>query len=130
MRRASWLLLVCVIVACGRTQRGEPKAPELQPGSPEIAAGGRLYRKYCYQCHPGGGGGLGPALNNKPLPELAIRTQIRNGIGAMPAFDESWLTDDEVHAIAKFVHALRRAPKQWPATPPPEEGQMVTSSER
>ncbi len=51
------------------------------------------------------------APNDKPLPELAIRTQIRTGVGAMPSFDESWLTDDEVDAIAEYVQALRAAPK-------------------
>lgn len=100
-----------VTAACGRTHRGEPKAPEMQPKTAEVARGEALFRKFCYQCHPGGAGGLGPALNDKPLPEVAIRTQIRKGVGAMPSFDNSWLDDDEVAAIAEYVQALRAAPK-------------------
>ena len=107
---ASGLLLVSAIAACGNTQRGEPKAPELRPASAEVAMGEKLFRRFCYQCHPNGQGGLGPAINDKPLPEVAIRTQIRKGVGAMPSFDDSWLSDDEVAAIAEYVQALRSAP--------------------
>jgi mono/diheme cytochrome c family protein len=112
MRLASVLAISLVAVACGKTQRGEPKAPELTPRSSEAAYGGMLFRKFCYQCHPNGAGGLGPAINNKPLPEIAIRTQIRKGVGAMPSFDEKWLSDDEVAAIAEYVQALRAAPEE------------------
>jgi mono/diheme cytochrome c family protein len=128
VQRAS-LLLVLVAVACGKTQRGEPKAPELRPATAEVARGAQLFRKFCYQCHPNGGGGLGPALNNKPLPELAIRKQIRNGVGAMPAFDESWLSDAEVAAISEYVEELRDAPKRRPQ-PPPREGESTTTARR
>lgn len=111
MRIAS-LMIALGLVACGRTQRGEPRAPELQPTSSEVARGGMLFRKFCYQCHPNGAGGLGPAINDKPLPEIAIRTQIRKGLGAMPSFGKEWLDDDEVAAIAEYVQALRAAPRE------------------
>lgn len=110
MRAASLALALALAAACGRQHRGEPRAPEVKPASVEVSVGERLFRKLCYQCHPGGAAGLGPALNDKPLPEFAIRTQIRKGVGAMPAFDESWLDDREVAAIAEYVQALRDAP--------------------
>jgi mono/diheme cytochrome c family protein len=50
----------------------------------------------CHQCHPGGGGGLAPSINDKPLPEGLIKTQIRQGLGAMPAFTEKHLSDADV----------------------------------
>ncbi|HEU0035537.1 MAG TPA: cytochrome c [Kofleriaceae bacterium] len=110
MLRAS-LVIVAVLAACGRQHRGEPTAPELRPRTAEVSAGQKLFRKFCYQCHPGGSAGIGPALNNKPLPEFAIRTQIRKGVGAMPAFPDDWLDDSEVAAIAEYVQALRASPK-------------------
>lgn len=103
-------IAAALAVACGKTQRGGPRAPEPQLDIQEMK-GAKLFRKFCYQCHPGGQGGLGPALNDKPLPEVAIRTQIRKGVGAMPSFDKTWLTDDEVAEIAKYVQALRAAPQ-------------------
>jgi mono/diheme cytochrome c family protein len=106
MRRRESLVIVA-LVACGKTQRGEPKAPELEPRTAEVALGEKLFRKFCYQCHPNGAGGLGPAINDKPLPEVAIRTQIRKGVGSMPSFDEHWLTDDEVASIAEYLQVLR-----------------------
>jgi mono/diheme cytochrome c family protein len=74
------------------------------------AEGERLFHRFCYPCHPGGEAGLGPAINDKPLPAVAIRTQIRRGLGAMPAFSDEWLSDREVRAITADVQALRRAP--------------------
>jgi len=125
MRRANWCLLVFAIAACGKTQRGEPRAPELRPATVEVAQGESLFRKFCYQCHPNGAGGLGPAINDKPLPELAIRTQIRKGVGAMPAFGPDWLNDREVAAIAEYVQALRAAPKSRPRPAAPEGSTIV-----
>ena len=110
MRRSD-LMLVLVLAAagCGKTQRGQPYAPEFRASSVEVSRGERLFHKFCYQCHPGGAGGLGPALNDKPLPEVAIRTQIRKGLGAMPAFDDSWMSDEEVAAVAEYVETLRES---------------------
>jgi mono/diheme cytochrome c family protein len=108
------LLIVRFTASCGSQHRGEPNGPRVVPDTVAEARGARLFSRNCYQCHPGGGSGLGPALNNKPLPEVAIRTQIREGVGAMPAFDGDMLTDDEVAAIAKYVQELRGTPATGP----------------
>jgi mono/diheme cytochrome c family protein len=109
MRRAE--LIVCVMLAaCGAQQRGEPQGPPVAAATADEPHGRELFQKLCYKCHPGGAAGLGPALNNKPLPELAVRTQIRKGVGAMPSFGDELLGDADVAAIARFVHELRSAP--------------------
>jgi mono/diheme cytochrome c family protein len=101
-------LAVAVVAAgCGPEHRGEPRGPKVVPDTRAEARGARLYSKFCYQCHPGGEAGLGPALNDKPLPEIAIRTQIREGVGAMPAFDGDLLSDDDVAALAEYVQEMR-----------------------
>jgi mono/diheme cytochrome c family protein len=113
---ASVVISVVTVAACGIEHRGEPRAPELVPESAAVARGERLFQRFCYQCHPGGAAGVGPALNDKPLPKLAIATQIRTGVGAMPAFDETWLTDNQVDDITAYVQALRAAPAKRETT--------------
>ncbi|HJP61658.1 MAG TPA: cytochrome c, partial [Gemmatimonadaceae bacterium] len=60
-------------------------------------------------CHPGGAAGLGPPLNNKPAPAFVIRFQVRHGLGAMPAFDSTQISDADLHAVAEYLKALRRS---------------------
>jgi mono/diheme cytochrome c family protein len=64
----------------------------------------------CNKCHPGGTAGVGPSINDKPLPEIAIRTQIREGVGAMPKFSDTDLDDHDLDAVVAYVEALRDAP--------------------
>jgi mono/diheme cytochrome c family protein len=53
-----------------------------------LIAGQQVFLTHCHQCHPGGEAGLGPALNNRPLPDFLTRMQVRGGIGVMPGFSE------------------------------------------
>src|SRR5262245_35934391 len=89
-RALSSVWLIAILLGCNSARRVDPIAPE-----PQLSAnafhGQQVFMRRCHQCHPQGEAGLGPAINNKPLPHFMIRTQVRNGIGAMPAF-----TDDEV----------------------------------
>ena len=61
----------------------------------------------------GGAASLGPALNNKPLPDRLIRFQVRNGQGAMPAFSEDQFSNDELEALLAYLEALKQ--HDWPA---------------
>ena len=63
--------------------------------------------EHCHQCHPGGAGGLGPAINDKPLPKTLIATQVRAGLGAMPAFSAKEISDQDVDAIVAYLKHLR-----------------------
>lgn len=104
------IAVLAILPACGPKHRGEPQGPQVQPDTVAEAHGQRLFDRFCTKCHPNGAAGLGPALNDKPLPELAIRTQIRKGVGAMPSFDGDTLRDADVAAIAKYVQELRGTP--------------------
>jgi mono/diheme cytochrome c family protein len=66
----------------------------------------------CHQCHPGGEAGLGPSLNDKPLPGFMMKFQIRHGIGAMPAFSKDNVGDEDLDAVVAYVKALRRHGKR------------------
>ena len=98
---------VALSTACGSSRRSEPihgSPPLKTPGEKQ---GEVLYMRFCDQCHPGGSGGLGPGLNNKPAPGAAIRLQIREGMGAMPAFGKNEISDSEVDAIIEYMMAIR-----------------------
>ena len=110
MRAASMIILA--LLACGPKHRGAPHGPPIRSVITEHR-GKTLFQKFCYKCHPNGHTGLGPAINDKPLPEFAIKTQIRTGVGAMPSFDHSLLSDADVDAIADYLQQLRDAPAAY-----------------
>lgn len=88
-----------------------PLAEVTKMPTEKLQQGRVLFDEYCATCHPGGMGGVGFAIINKPLPEDLIQFQIRNGIGVMPAFDENVLTDEEVESIAEYLVYLRKGKK-------------------
>lgn len=73
-----------------------------------VQRGKVVYDAHCFSCHAQGEGGLGPALNNKPLPKFMIRFQVRRGMGAMPAFSKEQIPDNALNDLAEYVAALRR----------------------
>ena len=75
--------------------------------------GEQVFAARCHQCHPGGAGGLGPAINDKPLPVALMKTQVREGLGAMPAFSQAEINDDELEDVIRYLKALRtlRSPR-------------------
>jgi mono/diheme cytochrome c family protein len=111
MRNPAAVVLLGAVLAgalsCGPARRDVPFGPPLQLTAKE-EEGQKLFMRQCNQCHPGGAAGLGPALNNKPLPGVAMRTQIRLGAGAMPAFKEDALSDAEVDAIVAYCNKLQQ----------------------
>lgn len=106
MRKA--LLLAALSLAACSARRGEPLEGSLDDSDPEVRRGRIVFMAKCHKCHPGGDAGLGPALNNKPLPEFLVRYQTRHGAGAMPAFDADEIPDAQLGEIAAYLKALRR----------------------
>lgn len=111
MTHATRTILVsaaALLAACGSARRGAPLIGERQPPNAKLALGEQVFDRHCSQCHPGGESGLGPALNNKPLPRFAMKIQIRNGVGAMPRFSSSEISDDQVSAVTAYLVWLRK----------------------
>jgi mono/diheme cytochrome c family protein len=106
---ATLATLTTLAVSCGPSRRTGVFGESLRLTERQ-QRGQSLYMLNCNGCHPGGAGGLGPGLANKPLPGFAMRTQIRAGVGAMPAFTEQMLSDEEVNAIVDYVNALQETP--------------------
>jgi mono/diheme cytochrome c family protein len=92
---------------CGSARRDEPITAPLKVTDAKLALGQRMFAANCDECHVGGAGGYGPALNNKPLPGWYIKTRVRDGLGAMPSFDKSLISDEELDAIAFYLQSLR-----------------------
>ena len=97
-----------VMMSCGNSRRGGPEVGALAVESQEVADGRHVFMRNCYQCHPGGQAGLGPAINNKPLPSVLMKTQVRNGLGAMPAFSEEEISDDQLDHLMAYIGALKQ----------------------
>lgn len=97
-----------LVASCGTSRRGAPLVGEHDLPTPEIALGQRAFDANCAQCHPGGTQGLGPALNNKPLPGWLIKFQVRNGMGAMPSFSDEEIGGQELDALVRYLVWLRR----------------------
>ena len=92
---------------CSSARKSE--IPESQFQADALLAQGRVvFMHNCNQCHVLGGPGLGPAINDKPLPAFAIKTQVREGAGAMPAFSKEDITDEQLDAMVKYLEVLRQ----------------------
>lgn len=109
------LLLIALLFGLRLSSCSAPKiillAEEVEMPTKDLRQGRALFNEYCATCHPGGMGGLGLGIINKPLPGSLIRFQIRNGIGVMPAFNESMLTDEQVENISDYIVYLRKGKK-------------------
>ena len=115
MRTVLAIAVATLALACGSARRGEPFAGPLEPVSHPLEDGQRVFAARCEPCHPGGEAGLGPALNDKPLPPFLVRFQVRRGMGAMPPFDRAEITPEELDHLVAYVAALRRrGPVQIP----------------
>ncbi|MEO6096086.1 MAG: cytochrome c [Fibrobacteria bacterium] len=113
MRRGfSWLrlsamaLTLLLLPACSG-RRSEPLRGKLDVTDPKVSHGQMIYMEKCDKCHPSGDGGLGPALNNKPLPGFLIAFQARHGLGAMPSFAGDALSKSDLEDLADYLKALR-----------------------
>ena len=105
MRFVLWSLL---FAGCAAPRRGAPIAGPIALSEHE-REGRSVFQHDCYQCHPGGEGAVGPALNNKPIPRAVMKLQVRKGVlGSMPAFSKEEITDDQLDWLLDYVEALRR----------------------
>src|SRR5688572_5004872 len=97
-------MLCCIaffLLACGSARRSEPIRGPMAITSTTVQNGMKVFMKRCYQCHPGGEGGLGPAINNKPLPGAMIKMQVRKGVGSMPSFSETSISDEQLDQLVE-----------------------------
>jgi mono/diheme cytochrome c family protein len=103
---SAFVILVSIgLASCGSARRDTSSA---RLDDPHLVHGKQVFDEHCHACHPGGQTGLAPAINDKPVPAWLIKTQIRAGLGAMPAFPIERLSNDEVDDVAAYVISLRK----------------------
>jgi mono/diheme cytochrome c family protein len=105
------LLLIAgsfLAAGCSSVRRGDPISGPLDRSDAKTERGKLVFQRHCYQCHPGGEGGLGPGLNDKPAPVWLMKTQVRLGLGAMPGFGNDQISDEALHDLMSYVVALRK----------------------
>jgi mono/diheme cytochrome c family protein len=98
--------LVALATACGATRLGETAAAGVPAMTERARRGEVVFMQRCHKCHPDGEAGLGPAINGKPLPGWLLRIQIRQGLGAMPAFGDDLIGDAQMEELLEYL-ALR-----------------------
>lgn len=94
-----------------RIARAEAKAGAPAPDVAAIARGRQVFMQHCHHCHPGGSGGLGPGVADKPLPGGAIKIQVRAGLGTMPAFGPDQISAAQLDDLVTYIYALRKEKK-------------------
>lgn len=112
-RLESFCVATCIaltLTACGTARRGEPFTRSAVAADAQLEDGAKVFYEHCHKCHTGGEAALGPALNNKPLPAFMLRFQVRQGLGVMPEFAESQISEDELDDLVAYLTALRRLP--------------------
>ncbi len=108
LRLLAAMVILSSLGACASARRSEPLANSPLSLTPALARGEKVFQAHCHQCHVQGEAALGPALNNKPLPAFLLRTQVRHGLGAMPSFPESRISEEELDDLVAYVKALRK----------------------
>ena len=120
---AARLLLVAVFfltwITVGGAEEPENTNPHTTPE--DVAAGGRIYRSHCVECHGRDGkGGRGPDITRGDLrygnSDAALADTISTGIPgtSMPLF---FFNGKQLWQIVAFVQSLRREEPQPPGDP-------------
>lgn len=110
------LVLAAAALAACNPRRGEPLTGAVPVDEEPVERGRTVFMKDCYQCHPGGEAGVGPALNDKPFPGFVTRLRVRHPLGAMPAFSKRELSDAQLKDLIAYLAALRRYDARRDAT--------------
>jgi mono/diheme cytochrome c family protein len=101
-------LLLALLVACGPVYERPAVMTALGAGDPQVARGEQVFFAKCDGCHPHGGEGLGRGVTDRPLPDFAVRFQVRNGVGEMPGFSDEEISESDLDALMAYIGELRR----------------------
>lgn len=92
---------------CGSERKQDVPTQQIA-GNAELSRGQLVFMHECNQCHPNGAAGLGPAINDKPLPAGMIKMQVRQGLGTMPHFSPQHISDEDLSAVVAYLQARRQ----------------------
>lgn len=83
------------------TEHGNDNPP---PRAPE-----QIYAETCGYCH---GRNVGPVIRGRALPAAVVRSFVRMGPNAMPAFRPTEITDEELEALALWIQQSDADPEE------------------
>ena len=109
------LSLIILFSACAKAPpppAPSPSTPTPVTSTPPPATqseGENLYAQKCAVCHGPNAEGtaVGPMITGHSM--SAVKMQVRNPMGTMPAFPASQLSDQELEEIAEFIASLGEA---------------------
>lgn len=81
---------------------------------PQWRSGEDLYNKVCGYCHKPAVG-VGTVLEGRELPVVYLKTIVRHGLNAMPAFPASYVDDASLAELSKYLATLPTPPPRPPA---------------
>ena len=99
--------MVADVESCAMRKSEPVNGKTFIPANEAVANGERVYMMYCQKCHPGGEGGLGPAINSSPAPGFIRRFQVRHGLGVMPSFKKDEISKKDLHDITAYLRAWK-----------------------
>lgn len=116
---ASILMVIILIVVSCTPKPAPPPSPS--PTTTPASEGQQLYTQKCAACHgsKGEGTAAGPAIAGHSM--AAVKMQMRNPMGTMPAFPSSQLSDHDMDEVAEFIAGMAavKAPVQeWEKSVP------------
>ncbi|HET7062009.1 MAG TPA: cytochrome c [Nitrosospira sp.] len=106
---ASIACFLLAVIAAGGIAAQNVSAAEQEPPGQGFAwkDGAQVYAGICVYCHESG---VGPPIRNRDLPSAYIRTVVRNGNRAMPAFRPSEIDDESLAKLADFISGSKARP--------------------
>lgn len=69
----------------------------------------KVYASTCGYCH---GHNVGPVIRGRQLPRDVVIGFVRRGQGAMPAFRQTEISDEELEALALWIEASKADSKE------------------
>ena len=88
-----------VLAGCGMeaSAASGPRPPE------------KVYSVTCGYCH---GKNVGPIIKGRELPPEAVKMMVRHGMGGMPAFRPTEITDAELDGLATYISQSEADPAE------------------
>jgi len=108
--RGGCVLGACAVLAVAQpgwtAQQTRPTSHLAPPTKAERSAGGRIFDKWCRDCHAAGGPGA-RALQRKyqrnNLPPEYVKLVVRRGMSFMPTFRKTEISDAELALVAAYL---------------------------
>ena len=101
-------VIICISVYSCVSRKSVPiTGQEFVPRNERIVNGEKVFMANCQKCHPGGEGGLAPAINSNPAPQFIKRFQMRHGLCVMSSFKKVEISKKDLRDISKYLTAWK-----------------------